>query len=136
MSMIEEGPSGDYKMTMQRDRHGRWMPTRGERTMNIQKAREEKRSFYVGESKEHGTFSIASAEASTLHGEFYLSLRNADEVSWNRLSAEEQMQFSNAIETEWQGVLDFKAVTIISVQADVIREKHRERVISSRLVLR
>ena len=24
--------------------------------MNIQKAREEKRSFYVGESKEHGTF--------------------------------------------------------------------------------
>ena len=105
--------------------------------MNIQKAREEKRSFYVGESKEHGTFSIASAEASTLHGEFYLSLRNADEVSWNRLSAEEQMQFSNAIETEWQGVLDFKAVTIIdSVQADVIREKHRERVISSRLVLR
>ena len=28
------------------------------------------------------------------------------------------------IETEWQGVLDFKAVTIIdSTQADVIREK-------------
>ena len=25
MSMTEEGPSGDYKMTMQRDRHGRWM---------------------------------------------------------------------------------------------------------------
>ena len=46
------------------------------------------------------------------------------------------MQFSNAIETDWQGVLDFNSVTIISVQADVIREKHRERVISSRLVLR
>ena len=105
--------------------------------MNIQKAREERRSFYVGESKEHGTFSIASAEASTLHGEFYLSRRNADEVSWNHLSAEEQTQFSKAIETEWQGVLDFKAVTVIdSVQTDVIREKHRERVISSRLVLR
>ena len=68
MSMTEEGPSGDYKMTMQRDRHGRWMPIKGERTMNIQKAREEKRSFYVRESKEHGTLSIASAEASTLHG--------------------------------------------------------------------
>ena len=27
MSMTEEGPSGEYKMTMQRDRHGRWMPT-------------------------------------------------------------------------------------------------------------
>ena len=34
------------------------------------------------------------------------------------------MQFSKAIETEWQGVLDFKAVTIIdSVQADVIRDQ-------------
>ena len=31
--------------------------------MNIQTAREERRSFYVGESKEYGTFSIASAEA-------------------------------------------------------------------------
>ena len=124
-------------MTMQRDRHGRWMPTKGERTMNIQKAREERRNFYVGRSQEHGTFSIASAEASTLHGEFYLSRRNADEVSWKHLSAEEQTQFSKAIETEWQGVLDFKAVTIIdSTQADVIREKHSERVISSRLVLR
>ena len=66
LSMTEEGPSGDYKMTMQRDRHGRWMPTKGERTMNIQKAREETRNFYVGRSQEHGTFSIASAEASTV----------------------------------------------------------------------
>ena len=68
MSMTEEGPSGDYKMTMQRDQYGRWMTTKGERTMNIQKAREERRSFYVGERQEHGTFSIASAEASQLHG--------------------------------------------------------------------
>ena len=46
-------------------------------------------------------------------------------------------QFSKAIETEWQGVLDFKAVTIIdSTQAGPIREKQRERVISSRHVLR
>ena len=113
------------------------MPTKGERTLNIQKAREERRSFYVGESKEHGTFSIASAEASPLHGEFYLSRRNADEVSWNHLSADEQTLFSKAIETEWQGVLDFKAVTIMdSTQADVIREKQRQWVISSRLVLR
>ena len=113
------------------------MPTKGERTMNIQKARDERRSFYVGESKEHGTFSSASAEASTLNGEFYFSRRNADELSWNHLSAEEQTQFSKAIETERQGVLDFKAVTITdSTQADVIREKHRERVVSSRLVLR
>ena len=64
LSKTEEGPSGDYKMTMQRDRHGRWMPTKGERTMNIQKAREERRNIYVGRSQEHGTFSIASAEAS------------------------------------------------------------------------
>ena len=135
--MTEEGPSGEYKMTMQRDRHGRWMPTKGERTMTIEKAREARRNFYVRESKEHGTFSIASAVASPLHGEFYLSRRNADEVSWIHLSAEEQTQFSKAIETEWQGVLDLKAVTFIdSTQADVIREKHSERVISSRLVLR
>ena len=73
LSMTEEGPSGDYRMTMQRDRHGRWMPTKGERTRNIQEAREERRNFHVGGSQEHGTFSIASAEASTLQGEFYLS---------------------------------------------------------------
>ena len=102
MSMTEEGPSGECRMTMQRDRHGRWMPTKGERTMNIQKAREERRSFYVLESKEQGTFSIASAETSTLCGEFYLSRRNADEVSWKHLSAEEQTQFSKAIEIVWQ----------------------------------
>ena len=101
--------------------------------MNIQKAREERRSFYAGESKEHGTFSIASAHCM----ENFICRRNADEVSWNHLSAEEQTQFSKAIETEWQGVLDFKAVTILdSTQADVNREKQRERVISSRLVLR
>ena len=102
--------------------------------MSIQKAREERRNFYFGGSQEHGTFSIASAEASTLRGKFYFSRRNADEVSWKHLSAEEE---TKAIETEWQVVLDFKAVTIIdSTQADVIREKHSERVISSRLVLR
>ena len=76
-SMTEEGPSVDCKMTMQRDRHGRWMPTKGERTINIQEAREERRNFNVGRTQEHGTFSIASAEASTLHGEFYLSLRTS-----------------------------------------------------------
>ena len=114
VSMIEEGLSGDYIMTMQRDQLGRWMPTKGERTMNIQKAREERRSFYVGESKEHGTFSIASAEASPLHGESYLSRRNADEVSWNYLSADDRTQLSKAIETERKGALDFKAVTISS----------------------
>ena len=64
-------------------------------------AREESRNFYVGESKEHGTFSIASAEASPIHGEFFLSRRNADEVSWNQLSADERAQFSKAIENEW-----------------------------------
>ena len=58
LSMTEEGPSGDYKMTMQRDRHGRWMPIKGERKKNIQKPREERRNFYVGERKEHGTQNI------------------------------------------------------------------------------
>ena len=77
VNMTEEGPSGEYIMTMQRDRQGRWMPTKGERTTNIQKVREERRSFYVGESKEHRPFSIASAEASSLHGEVCLSRRNA-----------------------------------------------------------
>ena len=46
-------------------------------------------------------------------------------------------RYLGTIEPAWQGVLDFKAVTIIdSTQADVIRGKQRERVISSRLVLR
>ena len=49
----------------------------------------------IGRTQEHGTFSIA------------------DEVPWKHLSAEEQTQFSKAIETAWQGVLDFKAVTIM-----------------------
>ena len=128
VNMIEEGPSGEYIMTVQRDRHGRWMPTKGERTTNVKKAREERRNFYVGGIKEPGTFSIASAEASPLHGEFfYLSVRNADEVSWKQLSTEDRTQFFKAIETEWQGVLDFKAVTIIDpTQSDVIRENQSE----------
>ena len=43
----------------------------------------------------------------------------------------------NAVETEWQGVLAFKAVTIIDpTQAGVIREKQGDRVISSRFDLR
>ena len=105
--------------------------------MTTEKAREVRRIFHVGGSTEQETFSIASAEASPLYGEFYLSRRNVDEVSWKQLSAEEQTQFSKAIETELQGVLDFKAVTIIdSTQANVIRKKQRDRVISSRLVLR
>ena len=135
--MTEEGPSGDNRTTMQRDHHGRWIPIKGERTITTEKAREVRRIFYVGGSTEQEVFSIASAEASPSHGEIYLSRRNADEVSWKQLSAEAQAQFSKAIETEWQGVLDFKAVTIIdSTQANVIREKQRDRVISSRLVLR
>ena len=124
-SMTEEGPTGVYKMTMQRDRHGRWMPTKGVRTMNIQKAREERRNFYVVGRSKHSAWRI------------YFNRRNADEVSWRHLSAEEQTEFTKTFETEWQEVLDFGTVTIIdSTQADVIREKHSERVISSRLVLR
>ena len=68
INMTEEGPSGDDILTMQRDRQGRWTPTKRRRGMNNQEAREERRSIYVGESKEHGTFSIASAEASQMHG--------------------------------------------------------------------
>ena len=46
-------------------------------------------------------------------------------------------RYLGTIELARQGVLDFKTVTIIdSTQADVIRGKQRERVISSRLVLR
>ena len=48
------------------------------------------------------------------------------------------LQFPKAIETEWQGVLDFKAVTIMdSVLADVVSEQHRERgdIISPRSAL-
>ena len=82
--------------------------------MTIEKAREARRNFHVGESKEHGTCSIASAEARPLAWIIFISVDGiADEVSWNHISAEERTQFSKAIETEWQGVLDFKAVTII-----------------------
>ena len=50
------------------------------------------RNFYVGECKEQETFPIASADVSPLHGEFHLSRRNADEVSWKHLAAEERTQ--------------------------------------------
>ena len=59
---------------------------------------------------------------------FYPSRRNADEVLETPFCPKSKTQFSNAIETEWQGVLDFKAVTIIdSTQPDLIREKHGSR---------
>ena len=76
--------------------------------MKIQKAREERLG---GKQGTRNLFDCVG-RASTLHGEFYLSRPNADEVSWNHLSAEEQTQSSKAIEKQWPGVLDFKAVTI------------------------
>ena len=39
MSMTEEGPSGDYRTTMQRDHHGRWIPIKGERAMTTEKGK-------------------------------------------------------------------------------------------------
>ena len=63
--------------------------------MTMEKAREARRNVYVGESKEHETFSIASAEASPLQGEFCLSRRNADEVLWKHLSVEERTQLES-----------------------------------------
>ena len=122
-------------MTTQRDRHGRWISTKVERTMTMEKAREARRNFYVGESKEHCTFSIASADASPLHGEFLSQSterrRSIVEPSFCR--------GANAVfERNRNRVLVFKAVTIIdSTQADVFRERQqRDRVISSRVVLR
>ena len=68
MSVTEEGPSGGYILTVQRDRQGRWTQPKEKGVMNIQEAREERRSFYGGETMEHETFSIASAEANQMHG--------------------------------------------------------------------
>ena len=82
VGMTKEGPLGeDYRTTMQRDHHERWTPTEGDGTIPIEEAREARRNFYVGETKEHETFSIASAEASPLRGELDLGRRNADEAS-------------------------------------------------------
>ena len=58
---------------MQRDRHGRWMQTKGERTMSIQKAREKRRIFFVGE--EQGTWNL-SRIASTERREAHMTLEN------------------------------------------------------------
>ena len=111
VGMTEEGLSGDCRMTMQRDRHGRWVSTRWEERMTIEKAREPRRNFHVGESKEHETSSIASAEASPLQGRIPSQpsecRRGLVETSVCRGSA---TLFWRAGETEWQGVLDFKAV--------------------------
>ena len=87
VGMTEEGLSGDQRRGS------------GERTMTMEKAREARRNFYVGESKEHETFSIASAEASPLQGESYLSRRNADEVLWKHLSVEERTQLESIRKT-------------------------------------
>ena len=124
-------------MTVQRDRQGRWMPTKGERTTNVKKPREERRNFHVEEARNLEPFRLRLPRRVHCMETFSLSRRNADEVSWKQLSTEDRTQVLKAIETEWQGVLDLKAVTIIDpTQADIIGENQRERVISSRLVLR
>ena len=62
---------------------------------------------------------VSRGESPTLR--ILLSRRNADEVSWNHLSADERTQFSKATETERQGAYDFKAVTIIDLaESDLI----------------
>ena len=94
--MTEEGPSGDYRTTMQRDHHGRWIPIKGERAMTTEKGKGGKTKLLRRGSTEQEAFSIASAEASPLHGEFYLSRRNADEVSWKQLSKEQGQEAETA----------------------------------------
>ena len=61
MGMIEEGLSGEYKMTMQRDRRGT-MDTDQRRKNDEHPEAREKRSFYVGESTLHGEFHLQSTE--------------------------------------------------------------------------
>ena len=66
-----------------------------------------------GNPREEGTERLRSQPKRVpSQEEFYLSRRNVDEVSWNHLSADEQSQFSQAIDAVWQGVLDFEAVTL------------------------
>ena len=107
-------------MTVQRDRHGRWVPIKGERTTNIQKAREERRSFHVGESKEHVSLPIALAEASPLHGLFSSVEGTPTRYPGTTCLTKSKRSFRKRSKT----------------QADVIRDKQRDRVISSRIVLR
>ena len=135
MSMTEEGPSGDYKMTMQRDRHGRWMPTKGERTMNIQKGGETKllrrrkpgtRNLFdcVGQG-EHTAWIILSQSTERRRGiletPFCRRANAVFESDRNRMARSTRFQGGDNHRLHASGC---------------DQRKHSERVISSRLVLR
>ena len=123
VGMTEEGHSGDYWMTMKRDRHGRWVPTRGERTTTLKEAREARRNLYVGVkagNKRHSR--LHQPRRAHLQGEFYLSRRNADEVSWKICLPRIARSSGEQSKPSCKECLILKAVTIIDpALADVIR---------------
>ena len=130
VGMTEEALSGDYRMTMQRDRRGRWVPTREERTMTIKEATEARRNLYVGESRKQTDIHDCREKSISADG---MPTRCRGNVCLPR-SARSSGEQSKPSGKE---CLILKAVTIIDpAQADVIREKQRDRVISSRLILR
>ena len=51
-------------MTMKRDHLGRWIPTNGGRTVNIKKARKDRRNVYVGEQGTRHLFDHVSRSES------------------------------------------------------------------------
>ena len=135
--MTEAGSSGDCILTMQRDRQGRWTPTKRQRGMNIQLAKRIDEASTSGKARNTEPFRSRRPRRAKCMENF----NSADGTQTRYLGTtylpRTECSFRKQFETEWQGVLDFKAVTIIDpTQVDVIREKQCERVISSRFVLR
>ena len=96
VSMTEEGPSGDYRTTMHRDHHGRWIPINGERAMTTEKGKGGKTKLLRRGSTEQEAFSIAQPKRARCTGNFHLSRRNADELSWKQLSKEQEQEAETA----------------------------------------
>ncbi len=63
--------------------------------------------------------------------------KNAIEVNVRKLGPEERAQFQEADAKEWKAILDSGAVEVLSAEdALVIRRRHPDRILSSRMVRR
>ena len=128
LSMTEEGPTGEYKMTTQRDRHGRWMPTKGERTMNIQQGKRDEISTSE-EARNTELFRLRRPRQAHCIDNFTSVDGTPMRYPGNTFLPKSKRNFRKQSKPNGNEYS-------ISRRADVIREKHRERVTSSRLLLR
>ena len=78
----------------------------------------------------NGGYKSRQAKAKVVQGGIYLTRRNTDDVRWQTLNEVEKETVWKAVETEWKGVVGFKAVTVVPPEgASNIRHPKQQRVI-------